>query len=140
MSNLTRAATLDGGAGTGDVIVATNDVDFTLTNTSLARSGGQATLTLANMEVANLTGGAADNSFTVSGWSGTGTLDGAGGTGDSIVAVNDVATIDLTNTSLARATLGTLTLANIEVADLTGGAGDECLHGVELDGQRDAEG
>ena len=37
--------------------------------------------------------------------------------------MNDVATIDLTNTSLARATLGTLTLANIEVADLTGGAG-----------------
>ena len=41
VSNLTRSATLDGGAGAGDAIVATNDVDFTLTNTSLARSGGQ---------------------------------------------------------------------------------------------------
>ena len=110
--------------GAGDAIVATNDVDFTLTNTSLARSGGHGGADAGEHGGRRtLTGGAADNSFTVSGWSGTGTLDGAGGTGDSIVAVNDVATIDLTNTSLARATLGTLTLANIEVADLTGGAG-----------------
>ena len=117
----TTTATLDGGTGS-DRIELTGDTDFTLSNTSLTTISGH-NLTLAAMEVANLTGGAADNSFTVSGWSGTGTLDGAGGTGDSIVAVNDVATIDLTNTSLARATLGTLTLANIEVADLTGGAG-----------------
>ena len=117
----TTTATLDGGTGS-DRIELTSDTDFTLSNTSLTTISGH-DLTLAAMEVANLTGGAADNSFTVSGWSGTGTLDGAGGTGDSIVAVNDVATIDLTNTSLARATLGTLTLANIEVADLTGGAG-----------------
>ena len=120
VSNLTRSATLDGGAGIGDAIVATNDVDFTLANTSLARSGGQAPLTLASMEAATLTGGAADNSFTVSGWSGTGTLDGAGGT-DSVVATNDV-DFTLTNTSLARTTLGALTLASIESATLTGGA------------------
>jgi filamentous hemagglutinin family protein len=120
VSNLTRSATLDGGTGAGDAIVATNDVDFTLTNTSLARSGGQAALTLANMESATLTGGAADNSFTVSGWSGTGTLDGAGGTNDSIAATNDV-DFTLTNASLGRTALGTLTLANIELATLTGG-------------------
>ena len=40
---------------------------------------------------------------------------------DTIVAVNDVADFTLTNTSLARTALGTLTLANIEVANLTGG-------------------
>src|SRR6185436_6696481 len=119
VSGWTGTGTLDG-AGGSDTVAATNDVaNFTLTDTTLDRTGtGQ--LTLTSIEVANLTGGGSANTFTVSGWTGTGTLDGAGGS-DTVVAVNDVATIDLADTSLARAGSGTLTLSSIEVANLTGG-------------------
>ena len=127
VSGWSGTGTLDGAGGT-DSVVATNDVDFTLTNTSLARTTLGA-LTLASIESATLTGGAANNSFTVSGWSGTGTLDGAGGTGDSIVATNDV-DFTLANTSLARSGgQATLTLREHRGGDADGRGGGQQLHG-----------
>ena len=125
VSGWTGTGTLDGMGGS-DTAIAVNDVNFTLTDTSLARSGGQGTLTLASLEVANLTGGAGANSFAVSGWTGVGTLDGMGGS-DTAIAVNDVNFV-LTNTTLARSGgQGTLTLASLEAANLTGGAGANTL-------------
>jgi hypothetical protein len=113
--------TLDG-AGGNDTVTATNDVaDFGLSDTSLSRTGLGA-LTLAGIEVANLTGGAGANTFNASGWSGTGTLDGLGGS-DTVRAINDVADLSLTDTRLVRTSRGALTLAGIDVANLTGGAG-----------------
>src|SRR6185503_13093653 len=81
---------------------------------------GGASLTLKRLEIANLSGGNSDNRFTVSEWSGTGTLDGAGG-GDTVAAAND-ADFTLTDSSLARTGFGTLTLAAIENAELSGGS------------------
>src|SRR5262249_43541850 len=57
------------------------------------------TLTLANIAFANLTGGAANNTFDVGGWFGGGTLTGGGG-GDVITATRDAPNFTLTNTSL----------------------------------------
>ena len=51
----TTTATLDGGTGS-DRVELTGDTDFTLSNTSLTTISGH-NLTLAAMEVANLTGG-----------------------------------------------------------------------------------
>ncbi len=118
VSGWTGSGTITGGGG-ADVIAATKNANFTLTNTSLASSDGM-NLTLSGIGTANLTGGVSANSFTVSGWTGGGTLDGAGAS-DAVVASNDV-DFTLTNTSLARAGSATLTLANMEVANLTGGA------------------
>jgi hypothetical protein len=72
-----------------------------------------------------LTGGSTANSFTVSGWTGTGTINGAGnavGTNDTIVSTNDT-DFTLTSTSLAVSGGGTFTIINLEAANLTGGAG-----------------
>src|SRR5262249_61211118 len=79
-------------------VVANNDVNFTLSDTSLGRSG-LPTLTLANMEAANLTGGTSANTFTVGGWTGSGTITGGGGT-DVIAATKD-ANFTLTDASLS---------------------------------------
>ncbi len=132
IANLTGGAsantfTVSGYSGQGtitgdaqDTIVAQNNVaSFTLTDTSLARTG-QGTLTLAGIGIANLTGGAGQNSFTVSGWSGTGKLTGLGDD-DTVVAENNVADFGLSDTQLTRTGLGALTLETIEVANLTGG-------------------
>src|SRR6185436_9349730 len=119
VSGWTGTGTLDG-AGGSDTGAATNDVaNCTLTDTTLDRTGtGQ--LPLTSIEVANLTGGGSANSFTVSGWTGTGTLDGAGGS-DTVAATNDVANFTLTDTTLDRTGTGQLTPTSIEVANLTGG-------------------
>jgi hypothetical protein len=113
----TGNGTLTGGGGS-DTINATKDVNFTLSDTSLKTSDGMS-LALVGFGTANLTGGGGDNTFTVSGWNGAGTFDGKGGT-NTIVAADDV-NFTLTNTSLARTALPTLTLVNIGVANLTGG-------------------
>lgn len=107
------------GAGGADTIVAVKNGDFTLADSSLATSDGM-NLTLASVETANLTGGAGVNTFTVSGWTGGGTLLGAGGT-DTVTATKN------NNFTLADASLATsdgmnLALVSVEFAALVGGA------------------
>src|SRR5205823_431703 len=114
----TGGGTIDGAGGTDVIVSSTDAAAVTITDPSLARTG-TTTLTLANIETANLTGGASANTFTVSGWTGGGTIDGAGGT-DVIVSSTDAAAVTITDTSLARTGTTTLTLANIETANLTG--------------------
>jgi Ca2+-binding RTX toxin-like protein len=99
--------TLDGGLGINTLVEASTvaATSFTLTNTRLV---GVGTDTLANVQIANLTGGTGIDTFTVSGWTGTGTMSGgSGGTSDKIV----------TN----QFTLGPVTLH--------GGGGDDVLIG-----------
>jgi hypothetical protein len=68
------------GAGGQDVIAYRNDANLLLTNSRLSVSGPANTFfTLAGIEVAHLTGGAAANTFTVSQWAGSGFMVGGGG-------------------------------------------------------------
>src|SRR5262249_35372287 len=111
---------LAGGLGT-DTVVESGDVNFVLTNTSLTGPGQD---TLSGIDVANLTGGAGNNTFTVAGWTGSGTLDGQGGAGDTVV-LQGAGTFTLTNTLLAVSGGPSFTLAGVEVANLTGSAGND---------------
>jgi Ca2+-binding RTX toxin-like protein len=106
---------LDGGADT-NTLVASGNVNFTLTNSSLTGAGTDA---LANLQIANLTGGTSSNSFTVSGWSGSGTLIGGGGS-DTVVASRD-ANFTLSDTELTASNGLSMTLAGIGIASLGGG-------------------
>ena len=114
----TAPVTLTGGGGT-DTVVSTNDTDFVLTDTSLARATG-VTFVLNGVTQAILTGGVSDNSFDVTGFNGNATLTGSGGN-DRVVDSGDTNFV-LTNTSLVRASGGSFTLAGINRALLTGGA------------------
>jgi hypothetical protein len=114
-----------GGAGT-DTLVVTADSDMALGDTYLTRSSYgyvNVSFTLTSLENALLTGGMSDNHFTVSDWTGTGTLDGGDtfGFGNSVVAVNDV-NFTLSDTTLQRSGRPNLSLRNIHMAYLTGGA------------------
>jgi hypothetical protein len=73
----TGSDVLIGGAGT-DVVAATADANFTLTDTQLVITG-QGTDSLSEIEEAQLTGGASDNTFDATGFSGSVTLSGEGG-------------------------------------------------------------
>lgn len=106
------------GAGGTDTVIASRNANFTLSDSQLVASNGL-TMTFAGIGNANLTGGANNNVFTVSGWTGSGKIDGAGGT-DQIVVVRDT-DMALTNTSLVAMGFGALTLASVETANLSGG-------------------
>jgi hypothetical protein len=79
-----------GGTGS-DTLNYQRDANFTLTSTSLAItlvSGTVSTWPLKDFEKANLTAGAGNNTFTVTGWTGGGSLTGGGGS-DTVVVTRD---------------------------------------------------
>ena len=124
VSSWNGTGSLTGGGGS-DTVVASRNANFTLSDTQLLASNNL-NLTLAAIGIANLTGGSGNNVLTVSGWTGTGTLDGSSGPADQIVIVRN-ADMTLTNTSLASSGFGTLSLTNIETANLSGGSSDNTL-------------
>ena len=96
---------------------------FVLTNSSLQVTVGGVTDTynLSDVQTANLTGDATGaNTYTVTNWSGNGSITGPTGSTNTIIAVNN-RDFTLTGASLARSGLPTLTLSNIQNANLTGG-------------------
>src|SRR5208337_3441268 len=99
---------------------ASKNAGFTLTNTSLSSTDGM-TLGLSGITKANLTDTAGGNTFTVSGWTGSGSLtDSAASAATADTLVDTVAeNTTLTNTSLAVTGLPTLTLSGITAANLT---------------------
>ena len=118
VSGWTGGGTLTGGGGT-DTVVASKNVDFTLTGSSLGASDAM-NLTISAIGTANLTGGAGPNTYNVSGWTGAGTFAAGGGT-DTLNYTNDVATIVLTNASVTPTGGAAVTLSGFEIATLTGG-------------------
>ncbi|HLP76522.1 MAG TPA: hypothetical protein VK327_06325, partial [Candidatus Paceibacterota bacterium] len=96
-----------------------------LTDTALQTTIGinpARTMTLSGIQTANLTGGSSANTYTVSGWTGTGSITGPTGSTNTLLAVSN-ANFTLTNSLLTRSGFGDLQLANIINAVLTGGAG-----------------
>src|SRR5262245_58199059 len=108
----------DGGTG-ADEITAIANANFILRDDRLTVAGfGDVGLTSG--ADADLTGGAGDNTFTVSGWSGTGVVDGAGGS-DTVIATN-AGDFTLAAAFLDRTNRGRLGLSRIARANLTGDA------------------
>ena len=120
VSAWTGTGSLTGGGG-NDVVAATKDGNFTLTDSQLSTDAG-VSMVLSAIVTAQLTGGAGANTFDIQGWTGGGTLTG-GGDADTLLAQGNGA-ITLTNGSLAIAGRPTLTLAAIEAAYLAGGNSD----------------
>ena len=114
----TGTATFNG-TGASSTVRANSAGNLALTNTSLTETPG-VTITLSNINIANLYGEDGANTFNVSGWTKSGLLDGGGGT-DTVVAANN-ANFTLTDTLLARSSGGSFTLDSIELAELTGGS------------------
>jgi Ca2+-binding RTX toxin-like protein len=125
LNGWTGTAVIDGAGGSTDRVAVTQDADFTLAPGLIARSSAGA-VTFGNSELVTLTGGAGHNRFTVSDWFAAATLVGGGGI-DTVGSGND-ANFTLINTRLTRSTGGSFTLAAIEQAHLTGGAGNNSIN------------
>ena len=123
-------STLNGGNGT-DTLVATGNVNFKLTNSSLSGLGSDS---LSGFEIANLTGGADSNSFDVSGWTGSASISGGTGTPTSLLGNTDAIVVSkdvnftLTNSSLQTSDGVSISLSGITKATLTGGGGDNTFN------------
>ncbi len=126
------------GAGATDTIEAANNGDYVLTPTLLQRTA-LPDVVLSTLENALLTGGAADNNFTIGSWTGTATLAGGGGT-DTLLVTDNVSTMTLNNTALTRTSRGKATLSSIEAAELTGGAGNNTINALNYSGELQIDG
>ena len=116
----TGAAVLDGGTGS-DTIQFSQNADITLVPTKLTTSLGTS-IQLASIESAILTGGASDNTFDLSSWTGPSTVDGSGGI-DTLKLIRN-ANFTLTDALISVSDGTSYPVASVERADLTGGTGD----------------
>jgi hypothetical protein len=79
VSGRTTPAAINGGGGQ-DILIHNRNVNVTLTNSALFVSGPATNFfSLSGIEIAHLTGGAGDNTFTISQWAGSGFVNGVGG-------------------------------------------------------------
>jgi CSLREA domain-containing protein len=111
---------LDGGSGTGDLLLESGDANLTLTNTLLLGIGSD---TLAGFELANLTGGAGDNTLNATAFTGAVTLNGGAGNDTLLGAAARVNVLngDEGNDSLKGGSLNDT---------ISGGNGDDSLWGM----------
>jgi hypothetical protein len=138
VTDWTGTGIFDGKAGLNRV-VAVNDVNFTLADDTLSRTAhGDITFVNDTVRRAALTGGAGANSFTITDWSYQALLDGAGGK-DTLADVNDVNFV-LSDSSMARSTVGNFDLRNIEHAELTSGTLDNRFEVSEWTGTTKLDG
>ncbi len=112
------ALTIDGGADT-DTLTVTSDENMTLSAGQLLV--GSRSITLTDVENVNLQGGAGDNTFTITDFTGPASLDGQGGSDTADVTRDASFSI---GSGAIHAGTQTITLASIEHRVVHGGAGD----------------
>ncbi len=107
------------GTGAGDSVVESISSIYTLAKGSLTGTGSASfTDNLTGIKVATLSGSSAtSNSFTVSGWTGSGSLSSPAGTGS--VTASKSNNFTLSDTSLSAGNGMSLSLSGIATADLT---------------------
>ena len=106
------------GTGAGDSVVESTSSNYTLANGSLIGTGSASfTDNLTGIKVATLSGASpTSNSFTVSGWTGSGSLTAPSGTG--AVAATKSGNVTLSNTSLSSGDGMSLNMSGIVTANL----------------------
>lgn len=123
--------------GTSDTLSIIRDDNFTLTDTLLT-IGSEEELNFEGFASAILTGGSANNTINVSGWSGTVTIYATAGN-DTVTGNGANTTLISQNTattwSLTAANAGTITTAGntttfTDVGNLVGGSGSDTLTGL----------
>ncbi len=119
VSGWTGSGSLTDSAATGDTVTASKSAGYTLTNTSLSSTDGMA-ISLSGITTANLAATTASKTFTVSGWTGSGSLTD---TASGILTASKSAGFILTNTSLSSTDGMSLGLSGITTANLTAAAG-----------------
>src|SRR5262249_47294744 len=113
------------GTGAGDSVVESLSSTYTLTNARLTGASPSFVDNLSGIAVAALTGSSATaNSFTVSGWTGTGLLSAPAGTG--MVIDTAAGSFTLTNAQLKgpNTTLALSGIATVNLSDSKSGGGD----------------
>ncbi len=120
VSGWTGGGTLSDTGTAADIVTASKNAGFTLSNSALSLTDGMS-LGLINIGTANLIDSGSGHTFTITGWTGNATLSDTG-TGDT-VAESVSTNVVLTNSSLAASGLASITLAGISTANLTDTAG-----------------
>ncbi len=115
VSGWTGSGSLTDNAATGDTVTASKSAGYTLTNTSLSSTDGMA-LGLSGITTANLATTSASKTFTVSGWTGSGSLTD---TATGIITASENGGFILTNTSLSSTNGMSLGLSGITTANVT---------------------
>ncbi|QDU28544.1 Hemolysin, chromosomal [Anatilimnocola aggregata] len=139
VSEWTRTLAVNGGGGT-DTIDDFGSDNYVLTPSQLQRSGRTA-VSLVSVENAVLTSttGTVDGTFTFDNWAGSATVNAGAGV-DTLVVIDNAATMTLTNAKLTRTGRGAITFYGIEAAELTGGASANNINASAFSGKLQIDG
>jgi hypothetical protein len=138
----TGGLTFIGAEGGNNSIAVNANSNYTLSNTALTIDS-LPTIILGNVQSATLTGGSSSNVFTLSNWSGTTTINGAGGTVQIAAGTVNASSLTLNNVASLQVTGGTLvvdtnfsvpTLQNQTAGTLTLDSGVTLTANVSNDG------
>jgi autotransporter-associated beta strand protein len=124
----TNDLTFNGAGGNDTISVTSNASTFTLTDTSLNTGLAVGAWSLGSIEIANLIGGTAAQTFNITDWTKGGSINGA--TGNDTLVMSKDTDMALTNAGFTYGLTGATkfwTLNSIEVGHLTGGAGNNTL-------------
>jgi hypothetical protein len=117
VSGWTGSGALTDTAATADTVSASKGAGFSLSNAVLSSTDGMV-LSLKGIPKANLTDSGGGNSFTVSGWTGSGALTDTAATADTVTA-SKKAGYTLSNAALSSTDGMVLSLKGITKANLT---------------------
>ena len=100
----TGGVTFNAAAGGTNLVKVNADANDTLSDSALTISGNSVkttdTITLDNVNIAQLSGGTSNNTYTLNGWSGTTTVIGGSGSNALVVASGTVQASSLTATNV----------------------------------------
>ena len=123
VSNWTGSGSLTDSAANGDTVTAIKSAGYTLTNTSLSSTDGMA-LALSGITIADLAASSSGKTFTVSGWTGSGSLTDTAASGDTVTASKSagftLADSSLSSTDGMSLILNEITTANLTVTAISG--------------------
>src|SRR5262249_27229519 len=121
-----------------EVIQAVKNTNFTLTDSLISDSAGLS-MSLTGFRAAQLTGGLGNNTLTVSGWTGAGSVNGGPGGTDILVSTKD-ADFTITDASVSATDGSTFTLVSLHAVKITGGAGNNTLDASSFTGTATLDG
>lgn len=137
LSGWNGGGTLSGGAGY-DTFILMRDTDFVLADALLEMADGTQ-LVLAGLENAWLTGRASDNVFTISQWTGAGSIDGGAGL-NRLVVSRDAPKITLSTSRIIVTDGASMSLKNVDTATLSGGPSANTIDARSFSGTTEIDG
>lgn len=132
ISDFAGSAVFNAGGSVDAIFATTTSMQVLLSDWNLTL-GSNASVRLNSVESASVEGSASDDTFDIKGWSGAANILGGAGR-DTLVDSRD-GDFTLTDSDLTRSALPVIQLSSIDVANLSGGLGNNTIDAAAFSGE-----